>query len=132
MRYFRMARWLGIGGAVIFVTMSMGAVPASANVPGTYHFELKGAGVASGTMTITGTTHTWSLAFTIATWSGTYHRDLNQIALTITAATDPVDVGCVFSGIVDRAGISSARKPGTYTCPGSPGASGTWYAVKTG
>ena len=41
MRYFRMARWLGIGGAVIFATMSMGAVPASANVPGTYHFEAR-------------------------------------------------------------------------------------------
>jgi hypothetical protein len=66
--------------------------------------------------------------------SGVWTNTGNSFAMSVTATTvsGGGDVGCTFSGTINKKGINGAKakKQGNYICPGN-GAFSRWYATKS-
>jgi hypothetical protein len=59
--------------------------------------------------------------------TGVWVTSGTAIAISITNSTVD-DVGCTFSATVGKKGLASAKKPGSYICPGND--LSIWYATR--
>jgi hypothetical protein len=67
-----------------------------------------------------------SAQFSLIGDDGVWVSSGTSIAISVQTSSTS-DVGCTFSGTVTKKGLNTAKKPGSYFCPG--GTITPWYAV---
>jgi hypothetical protein len=141
----RLMRWAAVGAAVVTVVFGGGGAVGAAASGGFAHspagaprsagshsqgpaglYEVFAGGADLGQMVL-GSDQTVQITLTDGQDLGLWITTGTSFAMSFTAS-DGTDVGCTFSAVVGKKSLSSAKKPGNYTCPGNEVL--TWYALK--